>query len=180
HMSSLFLHRALSDRIPELFQWLKNLGLSTSLDTNDDPDDRWDGVLRKTLPYVDVLMPNAREAQKIAGASDLEQAIATLRERVKVLVVKLGESGALGVRGAERCQLQSIHVKVVDSVGAGDSFDAGFLHAYLQGAGLRECLEYGNRAGAFSTTACGGTEAFRDHAALANFMASDTVRLSTR
>jgi len=51
---------------------------------------------------------------------------------------------------------------VLDTVGAGDSFDAGFIHAFIRGADLDTCLQSGNRAGAFSTTATGGTEAFRD------------------
>ncbi len=62
HMSSLFLHRGLRDRIPELFRRMKRAGLTTSLDTNDDPDDRWNGVLQQTLKYVDVLLPNERES----------------------------------------------------------------------------------------------------------------------
>jgi sugar/nucleoside kinase (ribokinase family) len=52
----------------------------------------------------------------------------------------------------------------VDAVGAGDSFNAGFISQYVRGAGLATCLAYGNLAGAFSTTRPGGTEAFRDPA----------------
>ena len=170
HMSSLFLHRALAPRIPELFQRLKAMGLSTSLDTNDDPDDKWDGLLRETLPFVDILFPNAREAQKIARSANLEEAITALSLQVKVLVVKLGESGALAIRGDERFEAPGIRLDPVDTVGAGDSFNAGFLHAYLKGADLQNCLEYGNRAGAFSTTAGGGTEAFRNVTRLREFM----------
>jgi sugar/nucleoside kinase (ribokinase family) len=175
HMSSLFLHRALADRIPELFRIMKSRGLSTSLDTNDDPDDRWDGVLGETLAYVDVLFPNEREAQKIVGASGLDQAIALLAKRVPTVVVKLGQNGAVAVRGQNRFAAPSLNVKVMDTVGAGDSFDAGFLHEYVRGANLKTCLDYGNLAGAFSATACGGTEAFRNPAALREFVASHSA-----
>jgi sugar/nucleoside kinase (ribokinase family) len=179
HMSSLFLHRALLDRIPELFQYMKGRGLSTSLDTNDDPDDRWDGVLSETLRYVDLLLPNDREAQKIAGVNHLDEAIALLAQRVPTLVVKLGANGAVAVRDRERLVAPSVNVKVVDTIGAGDSFNAGFLHQYVRGAGLKRCLEHGNLAGAFSTTASGGTEAFRNLSALQEFLAADSELRTT-
>jgi sugar/nucleoside kinase (ribokinase family) len=179
HMSSLFLHRALLERIPELFQYMKARGLSTSLDTNDDPDDRWNGTLAATLPYVDVLFPNEREVQKIAGLNQLEEAIAMLAKRVPTLVVKLGEKGAVAIRDRERFVAPSVNVRPVDTVGAGDSFNAGFLHEFVKGAGLKRCLEYGNLAGAFSTTACGGTEAFRNPSALREFLAADSALRTT-
>lgn len=171
HMSSLFLQRALSPRVPELFQRMKAAGLTTSLDTNDDPDDRWDGVLDQTLPYVDILLPNEREAMKIARVDDLETALAQLSEKVKTVVVKMGSRGATAVRGGQRFTAPAVKVRVVDPVGAGDSFDAGFLHQFLRGADLPACLTYGNLCGAFSTTACGGTEAFCDQAAMRAFLA---------
>lgn len=180
HMSSLFLHRALSNRIPELFCFLKRRGLSTSIDTNDDPDEHWDGVLNETLPYVDVLLPNEREVRKITGINDLDQAMATLAQRVPTLVVKLGDRGAVALRGRERIAARPIGVKVVDSVGAGDAFNAGFLHEYVQGASLQRCLDYGNLSGAFSTTACGGTEAFRNAATLREFFATESGLKTTR
>jgi sugar/nucleoside kinase (ribokinase family) len=179
HMSSLFLHRALLERIPELFESMKRRGLSTSLDTNDDPDDRWDGVLSRTLPYVDLLFPNEREVQKIAGVNHLDKAMALLGQRVPTLVVKLGANGAVGIRGRERFVAPPVNVTVVDTVGAGDSFNAGFLHQHVKGASLKTCLDYGNRAGAFSTTACGGTEAFRNRSRLREFFAPDAALKTT-
>src|ERR1700726_4916791 len=179
HMSSLFLHRALLERIPELFQYMKGRGLSTSLDTNDDPDDRWNGTLAATLSYVDVLFPNEREVQKIAGLNNLEVAIAALAKRVPTLVVKLGEKGAVAIRDGERFVAPSVNVQPVDTVGAGDSFNAGFLHEFVKSAGLKRCLEYGNLAGAFSTTACGGTEAFRNPSALREVLTADSALRTT-
>ena len=161
HLSSFFLHRALRPRIGELFRYLKSKGLTISLDTNDDPDDKWDGVA-DVLKYVDVLLPNEREACKLAGTDDLEAAIQKLAAQVPLVVVKLGPKGALAQRGSERIVVESRKVDVVDTVGAGDSFDAGFLHEYVRGADLEKCLATGNAAGALSTTRPGGTEAFRD------------------
>ena len=162
HLSSLYLQRGLQPDLGELFRRLKSAGLTISLDTNDDPEDRWGGGLKGILKYVDVLLPNSREATRITGTDDPEIAIKQLAEMVPLVVVKLGHEGALAQRGMERFASSSIKVTAVDAVGAGDSFDAGFLHEYLRGSDLTTCLASGNRAGALSVTRPGGTEAFRD------------------
>jgi sugar/nucleoside kinase (ribokinase family) len=162
HLSSFYLQRGLRPRVPELLRKMKEAGLSTSLDTNDDPEDGWQGGLQDTLRYVDVFLPNEREAQKAAGTGDLETAVKKLATIVPLVVVKLGNAGALAQRGTERFTSPALTVTTVDAVGAGDSFDAGFLHQYLRGPNLHVCLAAGNLAGAFSTTKPGGTEAFRN------------------
>jgi sugar/nucleoside kinase (ribokinase family) len=162
HLSSFYLQRGLRPRVPELLRKMKEAGLSTSLDTNDDPEDGWQGGLQDTLRYVDVFLPNEREAQKAAGTGDLETAVKKLATMVPLVVVKLGNAGALAQRGTERFTSPALTVTTVDAVGAGDSFDAGFLHQYLRGPNLHVCLAAGNLAGAFSTTKPGGTEAFRN------------------
>ncbi len=162
HMSSLFLQRELLPRVPELFRRMKSAGLTTSLDTNDDPDDRWGGILDELLPHVDILLPNEREAMKIARTDSLEAALSELARKVGTVVIKMGAKGAVAVQNGCRSIAAAMPVTVVDPVGAGDSFDAGFLYQFLRGSDLGSCLAYGNRCGAFSTTASGGTEAFRD------------------
>lgn len=168
HLSSYYLHRALRPRIADLFREMKRRGLTTSLDTNDDPDDRWQGGLYDTLPHVDVFLPNAREVEKITGMN-LEKGIEELARRVPQLVVKLGEEGALARRGNETVRVPAVAVQMVDPVGAGDTFDAGFIHQFIRGAGLRTCLEWGNRAAGLSTTRPGGTGAFLDRAQVEDF-----------
>lgn len=170
HFSSYYLQRALRPRVGELFQRLKAKGLTISLDTNDDPDDRWDGDLKDVLRHVDVFLPNEREACKATGTEDLEAAIRKLSDWVPLVVVKLGRKGAMAQRGGERFVSPSREVATVDTVGAGDSFDAGFLHQYVRGADLQTCLASGNLAGALSTTRPGGTEAFRDGAHREKFL----------
>ena len=162
HFSSYFLQKALRPRVEELFRFLKAKGLTISLDTNDDPDDRWAAGLDQILRHVDLFLPNQREACKAAGTDDLEEAIGKLSQFVPLLIVKLGRKGALAQKGSERITAASKQVTPVDSVGAGDSFDAGFLNEYLRGSDLGTCLASANRAGALSTTRPGGTEAFRD------------------
>ncbi len=97
-------------------------------------------------------------------------------QRVPLLVVKLGDKGAIAIRDQERVTSPPVRVEVVDPVGAGDSFDAGFLHQYLVGSDLASCLAYGNLAGAFSTTQPGGTEAFRDRARQQRFFTEHRVQ----
>ena len=97
HFSSFFLQRGLRDQVPNLFSKLKSAGLSISLDTNDDPDDRWDG-LENILRFVDVFLPNSREAQKLSGLDDLPAAMDRLANMVPLVVVKAGADGALARR----------------------------------------------------------------------------------
>jgi len=169
HLSSFFLHRALRPRLPELFRLMKQRGLSTSLDTNDDPENRWDDDLWEALKFVDVFLPNDREAMKITRTDNLDAAVAKLKPCVPVLAVKLGAEGAMAWGPSGSARRPALRVEAIDPVGAGDSFDAGFIHAYVRGADLAECLAQGNAAGAFSTTRPGGTEAFRDRAYFAQF-----------
>ena len=72
------------------------------LDTNDDPEDLWEGNLKDVLQYVDVFLPNEREACKAAGTDDLQTAIRKLSDLVPLLVVKMGRQGAIAQRGSER------------------------------------------------------------------------------
>lgn len=163
HLSSYYLQTALQPQFPELLKKLKAAGATISMDTNDDPHDRWQD-LDVLLPYVDVLLPNEREALKISGEGDLERAIARLADIVPLVVVKLGPQGAIAQRGKKRFTSPPARVDAIDAVGAGDSFDAGFISQYIRGVDIETCLAWGNIAGALSTTRPGGTEAFRDRA----------------
>ena len=161
HLSSLFLHRGLQADLPALFRELKSRGLTLSLDTNDDPEDKWDGVLRELLPYVDVLLPNSEELCRMTRRGNVNDALDELSSIVPVIAVKCGKEGALVQNGKQRTRVSGIEVQPVDTIGAGDSFDAGFLAAWLSGCSVEESARAGNITGAFSTQRPGGTEAFR-------------------
>ena len=176
HLSSYFLHRALVPEMPGLLKEIKSAGLSISLDTNDDPFDRWDDGINDALQHVDMLMPNEREACKLGGTRKLDDAVRRLLERVPLVVVKRGANGATAFTRTENVSVDAIPIEVVDPVGAGDSFNAGFLHQFVQGKPLAECLAYGNLAAACSTTKPGGTEAFRDASYWRSFFASRAPR----
>ena len=172
HLSSYFLHKALRPRIADLFRGAKSKGLSTSLDTNDDPDDKWSDGLQSVLPFVDILFPNEREAKKIAATDDLERAIQKLSQICRTVVVKLGAKGAIARKDSAQWRCNGMPVAVVDPVGAGDSFDAGYIHRFVQGATPQECLDFATATAALSTTREGGTEAFKDRSSVQEFFRS--------
>jgi sugar/nucleoside kinase (ribokinase family) len=162
HLSSLFLHRALQTDLPALFRELKSRGLTLSLDTNDDPEDKWDGVLPQLLPLIDLLLPNKDELYRITRRNNLDDALTELSSTVPLIAVKCGSEGAVVQSGKQRIRVPGVSVQPVDTIGAGDSFNAGFLAAWLSGCTLEESARAGNITGALSTLQPGGTEAFRD------------------
>jgi sugar/nucleoside kinase (ribokinase family) len=170
HLSSFFLLRGLRPALPGLFLQMKQAGLTTSLDTNDDPENVWAEDVKTVLKSVDVFLPNEREACKLAGTDDLDSALDILSRLVPVVVIKCGAQGALAKRGKDRFRAVPLSIQPVDAVGAGDSFNAGFLHKFIQGADLQDCLAYGNLCAGLSTSRAGGTEAFRDRQHRETFM----------
>ena len=161
HISSFFLQAGLRPYVPELLRRARTAGLSTSLDTNDDPEDRWAGVM-ELLPLIDVLLPNEAEACRMTGCMDVEDAVNVLAARAALVAVKCGPEGSLVARASERWRVPGVDVTPVDTIGAGDSFNAGFLTAYLRGHDAATCAVAGNVCGALSVLRPGGIEAFRD------------------
>lgn len=160
HLASFFLLDALRPDIPRLFQAARMSGVTVSMDTNFDPAETWNGGVREALSCVDVLLPNAAEAKGIAGKGSTGEAILWLADNVPFVAVKLGEQGAVAKQGAAPAISVAAHsVEVVDTVGAGDSFDAGFLLGFLSGWDLRRSLELGVACGSLSTRKAGGVDA---------------------
>jgi len=158
HVASYYLQTGLHPGLPDLFRRARSLGLTTSLDPNYDPAERWLGV-HDLLEVTDVFLPNDLEARSLTGASTVDAAAEQLAQKVSSLAIKLGAAGAMGVQGGQKVMLPSPPVTVVDTVGAGDSFDAGFLYGYLHGWGLEKSLWLAVACGALSTRAAGGVDA---------------------
>lgn len=158
HVASYFLQTALRPGLPALFGRALRLGLTTSLDTNWDPAETWLGV-RELLPLTSVFLPNTAEVCALSNMADATLAAKTLAVEAGIVVVKQGAEGALAVQGSQTVVAPSIPTKVVDTVGAGDSFDAGFLVGFLNGWSLEKSLRLGTACGSLSTQAAGGTEA---------------------
>jgi sugar/nucleoside kinase (ribokinase family) len=160
HVASYFLMRRLRPAWRPWLEACRRAGVTTSLDTNWDPDERWDGVL-ELLPFVDVFLPNEAEAAALTGKKDPLAAAEDLARLGPLVVVKRGRRGALAVRGRERWSREGRPARaeaIVDAVGAGDNFDAGFLRAFRLGWDVDACLGLGDRCARASLRRAGGIE----------------------
>ncbi len=167
HFSSPFLQPGIRNDLATLFQRAKDLGLSTSLDTQWDPQEKWDLDIKAILPFVDVFLPNAGELIAMTGVNDITSAAEKFIDLCETLVVKCGEDGAMLFSENQKILGKPFsNDQVVDAIGAGDSFNAGFIFKYVRGQPLNECLEFANLMGALNTTGVGGTGAFLDHSIL--------------
>jgi sugar/nucleoside kinase (ribokinase family) len=167
HSGCFYLQETSRDRLPGFFASVRAHGGTTSFDTNWDPTGTWDGGVAEMLGASDIFFPNAAEARRIAREDDVEQAARTLaRTGAKgrtdggpIVAVKLGAAGALACRGdGPLVRVPAMPVEPLDTTGAGDSFNAGFLRAWLDGADLLECLRWGAASGAISTRRLGGID----------------------
>jgi sugar/nucleoside kinase (ribokinase family) len=159
HVSSYFLQPDLWPDLPSLFDEAHASGATTSVDPNWDPAEVWEGGLPELLGRTDCFFPNSYEARAITGIDDVDIAAAALAEPGALIAVKFGQGGGLAVRGDEVVRREAIPTDVVDTTGAGDTFDAGFLVGFLEGWPLERCLAVAVAAGSLSTTGVGGTGA---------------------
>lgn len=159
HVSSYFLQQALGRDLIGLFDEAHNAGATTSIDPNWDPDERWDSGLLGLLDRTDAFFPNSAEARAITGIDDVDAAARALAEHGALVVVKLGQVGGVAVEGMDVVRSGSIPADVVDTIGAGDSFDVGFVAGRLFGWPLLKCLRLAVACGSLSTRAAGGTAA---------------------
>jgi sugar/nucleoside kinase (ribokinase family) len=163
HFASPFLMPGFTAGLPALLGMLRERGISTSLDTNWDPSENWAG-LDEVIGLIDVLLPNRAELEAIAGVlspASSESAGEGLASRGPRVVVKDGAAGGWSVGASgEVAKAPGIPVTVVDTTGAGDSFDAGYLAALAYGIEAEEGrLRWATVAGSLSTRAAGGTAA---------------------
>jgi ribokinase len=158
HVASLYLQPALAAGLSGNFRNARRLGLTTSLDTNWDPAEKWESIT-EILAFTDVFLPNANELKAITGLDRTDEAAASLVAGGTTVVMKDGARGARawwpGGAGAAPGRM----VDVVDTTGAGDSFNAGFLAARLSGKSIEEAVAWAAVAGSLSTRAAGGTAA---------------------
>jgi sugar/nucleoside kinase (ribokinase family) len=158
HVAGYFLQTDLQPGLPDLFRRAHALGLTTSLDTNYDPTEIWAG-LPELLARTDIFFPNEKEALSICRTPHLDVALAQLASYANLVALKRGADGASAQTGTTVISAPSIPVTVVDTVGAGDSFDAGFIYGYLNNWPLEKTLRLAAICGALSTQSAGGTVA---------------------
>lgn len=140
----------------ELIATAKRLNKTVSLDTSWDEEWLQSAELKAMIGLADIFMPNLKEAQRITGKHDPDEALAELAALCPVTVIKLGERGAIGQSDGKRYAAEAPQADVVDSTGAGDCFAAGFLYGWLQGRHMADCLRIANYCGSKSVEAVGG------------------------
>lgn len=163
HFSGYFFQPGFKDSLDSLFKKAKNAGLTTSLDVQWDPSEKWNLNLEKVLPWVDIFMPNAIELQFLTRQPTLDLAIASIQNKCRYLLVKCGNKGSIQYYDDKKIEKEAfLNTDVVDAIGAGDSFDAGYISKFVKGKSPEECQVFANLIGAISTTEPGGTTAFKD------------------
>ena len=167
HVSSVFLQPALKEGLVTLFQRAKEKGLTTSLDPQWDPAEKWDCDWQNLLPLVDVFLPNKEELKYITGKANTDEAAASIKDYANLIVVKNSTEGAVAFTKEKRMEQPAfINLNFKDAIGAGDSFDAGFISGFINNKPVEECLALGAICGAINTTQYGGTTAFQSLASV--------------
>lgn len=160
HSGSFYLLNNIRKDLATVYKRAKEMGLSTSIDTNYDPKEKWEDDIFNVLDYADIFLPNMTELMAISGEKNPDLAIQRLsKNRHLLVVVKNGEDGAFAEKDNVRYSAETIQVLPVDTTGAGDSFDAGFLFGFLNGYEIEKSLRIGCICGALSTLGVGGTSA---------------------
>lgn len=159
HITSFFLQHNLRPGLAALLAQARTGGATVSLDTNWDPNERWDDGLHEVLAQTDLFLPNEQEARAITRTTTLEDALATLAATIPLVVIKNGAEGAVCRRSDQIVRDPGFSMSVVDATGAGDSFNGGFLYGWLHGWALADSVALGCACGSLSTQAAGGTAA---------------------
>lgn len=164
HFSSYFMQPGFRGDLGKLFRLCKELGLTTSFDMQWDPHEKWDLNIEEVLPYVDLFFPNEKELLLLTGKSNIREAIDSIKKYIKILAIKKGNQGSMVFYENNLKDMPPfLNEKVIDTTGAGDSYNAGFIFKYINGYNITECQKFGNLMGAVSTTAAGGVKAFENY-----------------
>lgn len=135
----------------------------------DDSEEWYEGIL-ELIPYIDVLFMNETEVLHYTRQETVEEAMEVIRGKCKIAVIKMGKKGSIAITKDSTYTAGSFPVKAVDTTGAGDSFNAGFIYGFLKKASMNQCLQYANACGAMSVTAYGGNTAFPEETKLIEFI----------
>jgi sugar/nucleoside kinase (ribokinase family) len=167
HFTGLFV----DPRMPDVLRACRARGIGVSMDCQHRPVTLAQTLVREIISLLDIFMPNAEEARRLTETSNLDDAARVLRELVPLLVMKDGERGAVAWKGDVTIQAPALRVEVVDTTGAGDVFNAGFLAAYLGQSDLETCMRWGSICGGLSTTGYGGCNTAPTRAVVETYLA---------
>lgn len=158
HFSSYFMMSGLHNKYLEVISNIRSQfkSVTFSLDTNDDPNNIWDGGLIDVINSMDILFLNENEALNITGMSNTKNALEKLAGYLEVVIIKLGKKGYMAKIPEGYYTEKSLDVNFRDSTGAGDNFDAGFIYGFLSGLSDEISLKIANLCGAKSVEYLGG------------------------
>ena len=162
HISSVFFQAGLKKDLVKILKYATEKGITTSLDVQWDPSEQWDFDFKAILPYVTVFIPNETEITLLTHSKTLEEAIEKVKPLINICAIKQGNKGSLLMLkdGTTHFLNSFLNTEVVDAIGAGDSFNSGFIYKFVNGGSPEECQHVGNLMGAINTTSAGGTGAF--------------------
>lgn len=143
---------------------------TVSFDLGWDSTGEWNQGIYELFPYIDVLFMNETEAVHYSRKSDAYEAAKDFAKHCRLVAIKMGKEGSIAVSDGTLYQASPYKVKAIDTTGAGDSFNAGFVYGYLKGKSVEECLKCGNGCGALSVTALGGNTGFPTEEKLMDFI----------
>lgn len=179
HMTSFFLQTGLRSSFPRILRQAKKLGLTTSFDPNSDPLSLWPRDIREVIKETTILFLNKDEAFQLARKNSVRDALDQLAKQVTCVVIKLGAKGAIAAADGQVVGVPGFRISPLDTTGAGDSFAAGFVHAYLCHEDLYQCLVQANACGAQSAMQVGGTAGQPDLQQLSRFLRRNGIRRLT-
>ncbi len=164
HISSIFMQSGIKKDLKKIYEMARENGATTSLDTQWDPVEKWDFDYKELLPLISIFLPNETELRNLTATDNVEDAIKCIQPYINTCVIKQGSRGSLLLdkSGIENQVPAYLNKNVVDSIGAGDSFNSGFISRYINKSTLEACQDFGNLAGALNTTSAGGTLAFEN------------------
>jgi sugar/nucleoside kinase (ribokinase family) len=158
HFSSYYMMKNLKADYVKLINDIKRnyKNVTLSLDTNDDPENKWGEEIYKILSNIDIFLVNKREALKITKESNIKDALNKLSRVIKTVVIKLGSEGYIAKDGENYYSGDQLSVNFKDSTGAGDNFDSGFIYGYIDNLNIEKSLKIANICGAKSVEYLGG------------------------
>lgn len=169
HLNRLYV----DERLPEFLQALRQQGITISMDCQHRQETLDSPLVKTMLALVDIFIPNAIEAQRLTQTDSIEKAAAILKNYVPLLVIKDGGNGAHAWHTSEKWQVPAMTLTPLDTTGAGDVFNAGFLSAWLKKMPVKDCLTWGNICGGLSTQGYGGCSAAPSRAQVEALLAND-------